>query len=426
MNVTVGAKTDVGQVRQANEDSYLVHEPLFVVADGMGGHIAGDVASSTAVSVISGNATTASAENLETLAELVRAANKAIWEKAGEDPNLRGMGTTCTLMLIDNTKAHFAHVGDSRAYLMRNGQLSQITEDHTLVGRMVKEGKLKPEEAENHPQRSIITRALGVDADVEVDLLSLDLAVGDRIILNSDGLSSMISDDEIANAVREEADPQAASERLVELANHAGGEDNVTVVVVDITDQRPAAATAISRSPTVEAQAPTQGDGVASSPQGGGAAAAPAAEMSTRRTWPRKLILGVAVLAILLVGGFFAFKWYLDQQFFVGLNEDDVVTIFQGVEGSFLGMELSSEVSVSDPPIGLSDLPETQQDTVTDGLEADSEEAARDEVAKLREAAKSKGDFEEPQDNLGSGGGAGDGDKASEKRSEEKAEDSNQ
>jgi PPM family protein phosphatase len=405
MNVAVGAKSDVGQVRQANEDSYLVHEPLFVVADGMGGHIAGDVASSTAVSVISGNAATASAENLQTLAELVRSANKAIWEKAGEDPSLRGMGTTCTLMLVDDSKAHFAHVGDSRAYLMRDGQLTQITEDHTLVGRMVKEGKLAPEDAENHPQRSIITRALGVDSDVEVDIITLELMPGDRILMCSDGLSSMISDEAIAPPLRDERDPQKAADRLVQLANEAGGEDNITVVVVDVIDQKqPAAATVVRRSPTVDADSP---------------APVPPAHAVAHRAWPRRLVLGLLIVALLGVGGYFALNWYLDDQWFVGLNDDDVVTIFQGVDGSFLGMELSEEFEVSDPPLALGDLPESQKSSVTDGLTAETENEARAEVASLRAAAKEQEDFAQPEESP-SPSGQGE-DKAAEKRREEES-----
>jgi serine/threonine protein phosphatase PrpC len=403
MNVVVGAKSDVGQVRQANEDSYLVDEPLFVVADGMGGHIAGDVASSTAVSVISGKATTVSAENLETLTEVVRSANKAIWEKAGEDPSLRGMGTTCTLMLVDNSKAHFAHVGDSRAYLMRAGELSQITEDHTLVGRMVKEGKLQPEEAESHPQRSIITRALGVDSDVEVDLLSLDLQPGDRIVMNSDGLSSMISDEAIAGPLREESDPQAAAERLVELANQAGGEDNVTVVIVDITDQkRPAAATAVRRSPTVSAERPT-----------------PPAQAVAKRTWPRKLAIGIVVVAALAIGGFFAGQAYLDDQWYIGLNDDEVVTIFNGIDGDVFGKSLSEVSDVSDPPIALEDLPESERGSVKDGLTVDSEEEAQDKVRSLREQAEEKRDLAAPKPKTSPSPSEG-GDKAGDKRREEK------
>ncbi|MDQ4145938.1 MAG: Stp1/IreP family PP2C-type Ser/Thr phosphatase, partial [Actinomycetota bacterium] len=233
MNLSIGAQSDVGRVREGNEDSFLVDEPLFVVADGMGGHLAGDVASSTAVDVILNKSATASAEDPETLADLIRSANSAIWDKAHANPTLRGMGTTCTLVLLHENRAHIAHVGDSRAYLLRDGRLQQITEDHTLVARMVKEGRLQPEEAEHHPQRSIITRALGVDAEVEVDLDSLEVQPGDRLMLCSDGLSSMIDHDSIATALKEQAAPQDAADELIKRANDAGGEDNITVVVID-------------------------------------------------------------------------------------------------------------------------------------------------------------------------------------------------
>ena len=167
----MGATSDVGLVREANEDSYLVERPLYAVADGMGGHLAGDVASSIAVRVISERASSASPSDPESLAQIVTAANSAIYEKARGDSGLRGMGTTCTLALVDGGRALIAHVGDSRAYLLSDGTLEQLTEDHTLVSRMVREGRIQPDEAQHHPQRSIITRALGVDAAVEVEAI---------------------------------------------------------------------------------------------------------------------------------------------------------------------------------------------------------------------------------------------------------------
>ena len=233
MNVAYGAKSDVGRVREANEDSYLIADPLFVVADGMGGHIAGDVASSTAVKVIQDESGDASSENPGTLSKIISDANAAIWDKAQSDPALRGMGTTCTLVLVDESRVHIAHVGDSRAYRLREGHLEQLTEDHTLVGRMVQEGRLSPEEAQHHPQRSIITRALGVDEDVQVDLETVELSEGDRLLICSDGLSSMVDDRPIESVLASESDPQRAADRLIEVANEAGGDDNITVVVID-------------------------------------------------------------------------------------------------------------------------------------------------------------------------------------------------
>src|SRR5688572_16495215 len=221
MKPSVGAKSDVGRVRDGNEDSYLVQEPFFAVADGMGGHLAGDVASRMAVQTITEHTQEGAGIGPEGLERAVKSANAAIHGKASSDPALHGMGTTCTLLLVAETDAHIAHVGDSRAYLLHDGELSQVTEDHTLVGRMVKEGRLKPEEAERHPQRSIITRALGVDSDVEVDELSMGIEEGDRYLLCSDGLTSMIDVSALREVLSTESDANAAAQRLVDLANEA-------------------------------------------------------------------------------------------------------------------------------------------------------------------------------------------------------------
>ncbi|MDQ4029047.1 MAG: protein phosphatase 2C domain-containing protein, partial [Actinomycetota bacterium] len=154
MRIQIGVRSDVGLAREVNEDAYLIDDPLFVVADGMGGHVAGDVASATAVAVIADEFAAADTGDPESLIAVLRRANSAIWQKSQSDPSLRGMGTTCTLLTIHDSQAHLAHVGDSRAYLLRDGELSQLTEDHTLVGRMVREGRLSQQEAEHHPQRN--------------------------------------------------------------------------------------------------------------------------------------------------------------------------------------------------------------------------------------------------------------------------------
>jgi protein phosphatase len=236
MRPVVAAKTDVGRVRKGNEDSYLARDPLFAVADGMGGHIAGDVASATAVELIAERADQDMPHTTAELAAIVRGANAAIWEKAQSDPSLKGMGTTCTLALLEDHELHIAHVGDSRAYLYRGSELSQVTEDHTLVSRMVREGRLKPEEAERHPQRSIITRALGVDADVEVDELSVAIEEGDRFLLCSDGLSDYVEDSVIAETLLANPDRKTAAAELVHRTLENGAPDNVTVIVADVTD----------------------------------------------------------------------------------------------------------------------------------------------------------------------------------------------
>src|SRR2546423_2221349 len=172
MRVRVGAKTDVGRARQRNEDSYLIRDPLFAVADGMGGHQGGDVASSLSVETVSGLDLPPDGA-FAALVEQIKRANQAVLERGEADGSLRGMGTTFTAILIDGDRGHVAHVGDSRAYRLHDGTLQQLTEDHTLVQRMVREGRIKPEQARHHPQRSIVTRALGVEEDLEVEELTL-------------------------------------------------------------------------------------------------------------------------------------------------------------------------------------------------------------------------------------------------------------
>ena len=372
MNVSVGVKSDIGRVREGNEDSFLVDDPLYVVADGMGGHLAGDVASSTAVDVISRHSSTASPEDPQTLAELIRGANAAIWEKASADPELHGMGTTCTLVLLDGATAHIAHVGDSRAYLWRDGQLKQITQDHTLVARMVQEGRIREEDAERHPQRSIITRALGVDADVDVDLSALDLRAGDRLLLCSDGLSSMIDHEAIASGLREHQDPQAAADDLVARANEAGGEDNVTVVVIDL-DGRAAPPPAPPPTRRPETESPPVED-------------LPDNEPSPRRRWVKPIVIALVVLALIAGGGYFLLQHLRTNYWYVGVNEDDVVTIFQGRSEDLFGIDLDEPVEVTGLP--LADLPENLRDNVEEGRTADSRADAEQIVTDLEQRAR--------------------------------------
>ncbi|MDQ4095611.1 MAG: Stp1/IreP family PP2C-type Ser/Thr phosphatase [Actinomycetota bacterium] len=403
MNISVGAQSDVGRVREGNEDSYLVHEPLFVVADGMGGHLAGDVASSTAVDVILNNSDTASASDPQSLAELIRSANAAIWEKATNDPSLRGMGTTCTLVLLNENRAHIAHVGDSRAYLLRDGSLRQVTEDHTLVARMVKEGRLQPEEAEHHPQRSIITRALGVDADVEVDLDSLDLQAGDRLLLCSDGLSGMIDHSSIESALQDHDDPQDAAEELIRRANAAGGEDNITVVIIDVSDG-PAQAASAATTRRAPAQAPRE---TRTDDEPGPEHAEPTtAEGPARRTWAKPVIASLIVLAALAVGAFFLVDYLRTSSWYVGLNSDDDVTIYQGRQEDLFGIDLDEEIEVTD--LNVNDLPEHLRDNVQDGRTADSRDDAEQIVADLEQRARELDEIRAGND-PGANPGGGDG-----------------
>jgi len=238
--VTVGRSaglSDTGRKRRQNEDAYVCEPPLFAIADGMGGAQAGEVASRLAAAAFEEGAAAIRGE--EGVATVVRAANTRIFERAVHDPAVAGMGTTATVAVVDGAAATvtFAHVGDSRAYLYRNGVLEQLTTDHSLVGEMVRSGRLTEDEAAVHPHRSVITRALGTDPDVEVDTLTLEAGPGDLVLLCSDGLSAMVRDEEIVRVLESaEGAPRESAEALVSAANAAGGEDNVTVVLFELVD----------------------------------------------------------------------------------------------------------------------------------------------------------------------------------------------
>ncbi len=388
MNVAYGATSDVGRVREANEDSYLVAEPLFVVADGMGGHIAGDVASSTAVKVIEGGSSQLSSEDPATLTKIISDANAAIWDKAQSDPALRGMGTTCTLVLVDEDRVHIAHVGDSRAYRLREGQLEQLTEDHTLVGRMVQEGRLSAEEAQHHPQRSIITRALGVDEDVQVDLDTVELSAGDRLLICSDGLSSMVEDDQIRDVLARETDPQKAADGLVQLANEAGGDDNITVVVIDFEEGsgsgRRVVAAAEPAGEVVDTAQPDRSEPAAVPPPVSAGERDDEPEQGSR--WGRKLLVALVVVALLAGGAYAAARYTLSNSWYVGVGTSDEVTIYRGIPDDIAGLELR-EVEESST-IALEDLPEFKRDDIRSGIKTESLEEAQSTLANLEEMAQ--------------------------------------
>lgn len=388
---SVGCRSDRGRVREGNEDSFLVDEPLYVVADGMGGHVAGDVASATAVEVITSMAREHQPDAGGVLVTYIEEANSAIYQKAKEDSRLSGMGTTCTLLFLEGSTAHFAHVGDSRAYLFRGGELSQVTEDHTLVQRMVREGRIERQEAAHHPQRSIITRALGMDTSVEVDTLQLELLEGDRVLLCSDGLSSMLDDDLIARTLREVGDAQAAADSLVEQANEAGGEDNITVVLVDFgADGRPDG----------PPPPPTKGrvDTTPRPPE-------PQETGRTRSPWVRRIVVTALVLAVVLGGGYAAARYALSHSFFVGSTEDGSVAIYSGIPDEIAGISMRTEEEVTD--ISVDDLPESMQDNLEAGIKVDSIEEAERTVENLRDRAEDFGSDDTTRQRNRSGGDKG-------------------
>jgi serine/threonine protein phosphatase PrpC len=236
------SRTDPGRKRRHNEDSFVVQPPLFAIADGMGGAQAGEIASALAAGALTESNTNGGGESRVT--ELIQEANRRVHERASTDPSTSGMGTTMTVALIEGDgTVTIGHVGDSRAYRLREGRLEQITDDHSLVAELVRRGELSAEEAEVHPQRSVITRALGTDPDVDVDAFSVRPQPGDLYLLCSDGLSDMVAAAAIEEIMREHRDDlDALARALVRAANRGGGDDNITAVLFEIVEGEPARA----------------------------------------------------------------------------------------------------------------------------------------------------------------------------------------
>jgi protein phosphatase len=227
--------THTGRKRRHNEDAYVVEPPLFAIADGMGGARAGEVASGLAAAALKAGEVNGSGE--ERVVALIQEANRSVYERSSADADVAGMGTTITVALVGDLDVTFGHVGDSRAYALRDGELEQLTDDHSLVAELVRAGKLSAEEAEHHPQRSVITRALGTDPDVDVDTFTVQARPGDVFLLCSDGLTDMIGDEEIVQILDRRNSLDDAARALVGRANDAGGQDNITVVAFEITDE---------------------------------------------------------------------------------------------------------------------------------------------------------------------------------------------
>ena len=226
--------SDTGKKRRRNEDSYVVAPPLFAVADGMGGAQAGEVASKLAAAALK-ETHPEGASDAEKVTALIQEANRRVYERAHSDPATSGMGTTMTVAIVDGHTVTIGHVGDSRAYVVRGGELEQLTEDHSLVNELLKSGKLSREEAETHPQRSVITRAVGTDPDVDVDAFTVEAGEGDVFLLCSDGLTDMVADSDILDVVEKHRDDlDRATKALVSAANRGGGEDNITVIAFSI------------------------------------------------------------------------------------------------------------------------------------------------------------------------------------------------
>ena len=233
---SVAVVTDTGRRRRRNVDAYVCEPTLFAIAGGMGGAQAGEVASRLAAAALRESGA-ADGGGEDRILDLIQEANRRVYDRSSTDPNTSGMGTTITVALVEGERVAFGHVGDSRAYLIRDGRIEQLTEDHSLVNELMKSGKLSPEEAEAHPQRSVITRALGTDPDVDVDTFSVPVQTADVFLLCSDGLTDMVAQEDILEVVeRNRDDIDGAVRALVKAANRGGGEDNITVVAFDITD----------------------------------------------------------------------------------------------------------------------------------------------------------------------------------------------
>jgi PPM family protein phosphatase len=405
-----GAATDVGRVRQINEDRYLADEQLFAVADGVGGHQAGEVASQTAVETLQrefagGEHTT------EGLVAAVEAANKAVWQLAQGSREKRGMGTTLTALALVQVDGEeqlaLANVGDSRTYILQQGELLQLTEDHSLVEELVRDGKLTPAEAQTHPQRSIITRALGMEPAIEVDSWEIIPYQGDRILLCSDGLTNELSDERIASTLRQLADPQEAARDLVRQARAAGGSDNITVVVVDVVDdggrseqasEALAGSTGSSKAappPTVSTFVDSEASSRASvaappAPEPAPASSRPApppppAAAPRRWTW-RVVVFLVALIGVLGVA-VWAVAWYARSAYFVGLDGEQVA-IFRGRPGGLLWFD-PTLVERKAQPTGAELLP-AQRIALEAGHEVSSKAAADRYVNNLRQEVEAR------------------------------------
>ena len=342
--------TDVGRQRSSNEDSFLESAPVFCVADGMGGARAGEVASRIAVETLAdGDAAAGEAE--ARLADTARAANRRIYELAQEDDSRAGMGTTFTAVLVDGGDVVTGHVGDSRLYRLRDDALERLTRDHSLVEELVRRGELDPKEAESHPQRSIITRALGPEPEVEVETFTCPARAGDVYLVCSDGLTSMVSEERLRDLLRADGSLEEAAHRLVEAANDAGGKDNITVVLFRLADDGGAAAASGDTLSGQDTRTDLSAREVRAAAEADSKSKSRAA--TTRRSSggrARRRIgaaLAALVLAALLVGFYFGSREF----YFLGTNDQGLVSLYRGLPYDLpLGVELYEQRYVSGVP----------------------------------------------------------------------------
>ena len=386
------ARSDVGLLRRNNQDSAYAGPRLLVVADGMGGAAGGDIASSIVVANLaplddfSGTASTL----LETMNHALQTAHNELVERSSNDRELRGLGTTCTAILRSGNKLAMAHIGDSRAYLLRNGELTQITTDHSFVQYLIDTGQITKEEAETHPKRNYILRVLGdAPGEVELDETVREAVPGDRWLLCSDGLSGVVSEETLQEVLVENSDPDACCEKLVELALLGGGPDNVTCIVADVEDD----ISTLSEQPIVVGAAavnynePTKGTHGAA-----GRAAALTAEVAEpddreipspkprrRRRWA---LLGGVFLALLVILAGNVALWQWSQSQYYAMQDNGNVVIFRGIPQRIFSLELSRPIEVTD--ISLDDLSEADQVRLEDPVVRSSLEEIDAYLAEVR------------------------------------------
>ncbi|MEP6649262.1 MAG: protein phosphatase 2C domain-containing protein [Lapillicoccus sp.] len=407
------ARTDLGLgPKSRNEDSGYAGPHLLVLADGMGGHAAGDVASSLIVGQLAplDGESIGAEQALPALEKSVREANSSLRRAMEDDPKLRGMGSTTIAMLRTGNKLAMAHIGDSRAYLLRDGTLSQITKDHSFVQQLVDEHRITAEEAEDHPQRSLVTRVMTGQADDEPDLSMRELKAGDRYLLCSDGLSDFVGRDIIEEILTESPNPSAAAERLIEVALKASARDNVTVVVADVVDlqrsEAPSTSPQIVGAASLRDREGKRTRGLPISPAEKAASLARSVRLpsggahgdagedddgpvladeprSTRVLWVRRLVLVAAILMIVSGGGYAAWAW-TQNQYYVK-PADGYVAIWQGVGQNIGPINLAHVYEVSTVPMG--DLPTYVQDVVSAGTPLGSLADARTRVETLATSA---------------------------------------
>jgi serine/threonine protein phosphatase PrpC len=397
-------RTDTGRQRHANEDAFFAEAPLFAVADGMGGAQAGEVASRIAAEAF-GTADDRDEAPERYLTRVVRAANERIHRLAERDASRSGMGTTLTAALIGDGEVSFAHVGDSRAYVYRDGDLKRLTSDHSLVEELRRQGRLTEAQAEEHPQRSIITRALGPEPEVEVDTLTYPARPGDVFVLCSDGLTTMVPEARIARILERSPDLDSAVSRLVREANDGGGRDNITVVAFRLDEAAVAAEEPPTLiSPPAEEAAPAAAPATAERRRAPARRPAVAAPPSSRR-WPRRLagaLIGVAIVAALGVAAVFGAR----QVYFLGVDEGGRMALYRGLPYDLpFGIELYDERYSS--PVQFASLPPELQSNVTDH-ELRSHDDAASLISEYEDVAKTAA-AQERGPRPGSGGKQGGG-----------------